>query len=465
MAIEYIEVRRKYNREIMGIIDGAKSVIWHSEYFGVGDFEIYALASAQNLQLLVEGNYISRPNDINIGVIENVEVVNNTIDGKMIVASGRFAKSILDRRHIYQLTGTVNTPTTLRGNVETNVRNLVKNNAINCPFDSRRNISFLELGASAGIPAIIVDSDGNATQKQVSYENLLDYSDSVLAEYDLSSRIILDDNGTRKFQYVCFKGIDRSVDNTDGNDPVIFSTEFDNLAESTYLYNSQNKKTAALIGGEGEGLERFYSVIDGSESGLERREMWVDASSIARTLDEDSLRELFPTGVFSGVYFRVSGTVYAKMVILDEARDTTLSALQSMFPSGSVSGTNFVVGGTTYATKVYATTDEYRLTDEGYVATSQAEGSKEDYQLTVNVYKTMLDAQGKQELSEMRIVESFDGVLNVTGGVWRLGEHYNIGDIVTVQDKEIGKYANVRITEITEVQDENGYSVTVTYQS
>lgn len=162
-------------------------------------------------------------------------------DGFMIVASGRFAKSILDRRQIYQLSGTSNTATILRGNVETNIRSLVSNNAINCPFDARRNISILRLGALANIPAIIVDENGNPAQKQVSYQNLLEYSDEVLEEYGMAARVGLNDD-TKNLEYIVYTGSDRSASNESGNEPVIFSAEFDNLTASEYMFDITPKK-------------------------------------------------------------------------------------------------------------------------------------------------------------------------------------------------------------------------------
>ena len=377
MAIEYIEIRNKEQRELIGIIDAAKSIIWHSVYYGVGDFEIYAIASERHLQLLQIGNYVTRPDDIEVGVIESVQITNNEQDGLMIVASGRFAKSILDRRHIYQLSGHTNTATILQGNVEQNIRNLVSANAINCTFDTRRNIAILKLGDLANIPKIIVDEQGQPTQKQVSYENLLEYSDKVLEEYELGATVMLDDD-TKELKYFVYEGTDRSVDNVQDINPVIFSYEYDNLTETNYQFNEAGKKTSALIGGEGEGLDRFYSIVHGTSTGLDRRETWVDASSINKKYKDDQ----------------------------DVEREYT------------------------------------------------------DAQ-----YKAMLDAQGKQELATLIPIETFDGTLNVTGGVWRLNEHYMLGDIVTVEDKNINKFANVRIVETTEAQDENGYSVDIAYRS
>lgn len=371
--IEYIEIRG-LNTNIIGIVDTAKSVIWHTVYFGVGDFEIYAPATPEIVALLKIGNFVTRPDNAEIGIIESINIADNVQDGTMIVASGRFAKSILDRRLIYNLSGTSNKATTLYGNVETEVREVVKNNAIACQFDSRRNISLLALGDLSNIPLRIVDSNGDSARKQVTYGNLLEYTDGVLSEYGLSATCVLSGG---KFRYTIFQGKNRSANNADGNAPVIFSREFDNLVSSEYLYDTTNEKNVALIGGEGEGINRFYSLVSKAESDLNRREIWVDASSITKTYkDENDVEQTY--------------------------------------------------------------TDEQ--------------------------YKSMLDAAGAQELAPLVATESFDGAIDITNGNYLYGRDFSIGDIVTVQNNNIGVYVNVRIREATEVQDENGYSVGVKYQ-
>jgi hypothetical protein len=282
--IEYIEIRGS-DTEIIGIVDVARSIIWRSVYFGVGDFEIYAQATPEILNLLKVGRYVTRTDNPEIGIIESIHVATNEQDGTMITASGRFAKSMLDRRIIYNLSGTSNAATILRGNVETAVREVIKNNAISCAFDSKRNIPLLVLGDVANIPLSIVDVNGNAATKQVTYENLLEYSDGVLEEYGLAATCKLI-NG--KFQYVVYRGNDRSVDNNSGNAPIIFSKDFDNLTASEYLYNAATEKNVALIGGAGEDVERFYSLVARSEAGLQRREIFIDASSINKKYKDES---------------------------------------------------------------------------------------------------------------------------------------------------------------------------------
>lgn len=371
--IDYVEIRDAETKTI-GIIDYAKSIIWHAVYFGVGDFEIYASATPEAVNLLLSGQYVTRPDNREIGIIEKIRIEYDIQDGRVIIASGRFVKSILDRRLIYKLSGKTNTATILSGNVETAVREVVKNNAIACGFDSKRNFVLLELGDMANIPLQIVDANGKAARKQVSYQNLLTYTDGVLEEYGIAATCILRGG---IFQYVVYSGTDRSKDNTSGNKPIVFSQEFDNLTSSSYEHDTTNEKNAALIGGEGEGVNRFYTMVETSANDLQRREIFVDASSVSKTYKDDNDEE-----------------------------------------------------------KTY--------TNEEYAA--------------------MLDTEAKQELSGLVEIETFDGVIDVTNGNYVFNRDFSLGDIVTVQDNEIGKHINVRIREAIETQDEDGYAVEVIYQ-
>ena len=372
--IEYVEIRAAASREIVGIIDTAKSIIWRSCYYEAGDFEIYVPCNAATVNLLVAGNYVTRPNDRNVGIIEKIEITFNEFDGRMIIATGRMAKSILDRRIIYRLTDNSVSPTILSGNVEHAARAVVYNNAIDCEFDSDRNIDALVLGAHSGNTKIIVDANGDPATKQVTYNNLLSWTDEFLREYEIGAYIGL--NNSLKLQYLCFEGVDRSVDNTDGNDPVIFSQDFDNLLSSDYIYSEEKYKNMALIGGEGEGTARFCSVLIPSLTGIERREMFINASTSSKTYKDDQ-------------------------------------------------------------------GDEQTLTDEEY--------------------NTQLQSIGAQDLAGAQITQSFDGTINVNNGVYKYKENFNLGDLVTVQDNEIGLYINTRIIEVIETQDENGYNITANY--
>lgn len=364
--IEYVEARNS-ELEVIGILDTAQSVIWHSVYYGVGDFQIY-INLTDALQIISEARYITRPDNDEVGVIESIIIADDIENGKMITIKGRFAKSLLDRRIIYNLSGTSNKATILKGNVETNVRSLVNNHAI-----ASRSLGILELGAVAGIDKIIVDENGTAAQKQVSFENLLDYTEAMLKEYAIASKVKL---GSKKLQYTVYEGADRSAGNTDGNQAIVFSKEYDNLTSSEYIYDASLEKNVALVGGEGEGVDRVCVII-GSQNGLQRKEVFVDASSLGK-----------------------------------------------------------------------------KYKDENDVERTYTDAE----------YKAMLKAHGHQVTSAMTVSEDFNGAIDITNGNWKYGVDVFLGDIVTVQDNEIGVYKNVRLGEVTEYQDQDGYAVEAVYQ-
>ena len=289
--INYVEIRDR-TRAAIGIIDNAKSIIWKSIYYGVGEFEIYVAATEKTIELLKEDFYVTRPDKNDIGIIERVNVTYNQQDGRMIVASGRLAKSILDRRHIYKLTGNSNSATILYGQVENEVREVVTNNAIACAFDSNRNIAELELGALKGYTERIVDSNGYSARKQTTYDNLLTYTDELLQEYAMGAKVVINKE-TKQLQYEVIKGIDRTIGNSAGNVPLIFSEDYDNLSSTNYDYDKTTLKNTALIGGEGEGTSRFYSLIASTETGIDRRETFIDASSISKKYTENEVEQTY----------------------------------------------------------------------------------------------------------------------------------------------------------------------------
>ena len=285
--IEYLEARNS-NREIIGILDDFQSIIWETNYYSTGAFEVYLRAVPQYINVLQIGNYVTRPDDENIGIIENINVEYSEEFGKMIAASGRFAKSILDRRIIYNASGNTTgklsiSPVISSGLVETAVRKLVTDHIISSP-QTARNISFITLGELQGITKKIVDESGKNTQVQTSFGNLLEYTDEMLHSYELGAKMVFD-RETLQLKYTVYEGKDRSRNNTQNNLPIIMSQEYDNFFSSKYEKNTTQIKNTALIGGEGEGADRFCTMIGTNAVGLNRREVWIDASAQSKTYE------------------------------------------------------------------------------------------------------------------------------------------------------------------------------------
>lgn len=441
--IDYVEIRDK-SLELLGLIDTAKSVIWETQYYGAGAFEIYVEATPQAIAMLQVGNFITRFENEGVGIIEAVEVVLVGGDGRMITASGRLAKSILDRRLITYINGNTGAQLSFSGNVEARARGLVQDNAIACYRDKKRtipytqrNISLLQLGALAGLPAV-------SELRQVANDNLLTYTDEFLQQHNYGAKLIRAGN---KLAYTVYSGIDRSIGNAAGNEPVIFSEDFDNLTGSNYALDETERKTFALIGGEGEGIERFYVERNASLADLERREVFVD-SSTARELYEDK---------FTGDGVEVidetddEGNVTKKHV--EGTRSFTLSHAATALRSVKVDGKDAV--WTFNASTGVVTFSVAPL--KGLEIIVQY--------IDDNEYREQLSQEGAQELATLVAAESFAGSIDLANSTFKFGVDFEIGDIVTVQDNGINKYINVRVIAAVEVQDDEGYQVNIEFEA
>lgn len=441
--IDYVEIRNA-QLELEGLIDTAKSIIWETQYFGAGAFEVYTAATPQAVALLKCGNFVTRVEDEGIGIIEAVSVVFNGQDGRMITASGRLAKSILDRRVIAYVNGNVNSATVFSGNVEQRARGLVQDNAIACYKDKKRtipyaarNISILRLGTLAGLTA-------TTESRQVNCENLLEYTDEFLRQYGYGAKMLLSGG---KLAYTVYSGEDRSVGNAAGNEPVIFSTDFDNLVGSNYAYDETARKTYALVGGEGEGSARFYTERNAAVSGLERRETFID-SSTARELYEDK--------------FVGDGVLVVDKV--DDEGNTTQAHYEgtSEFVLSHAATTlrKVTVGGNDAAWAFSASDNTIKFASPPPAGDEIVVQYVDD-----NEYSAQLSEEGAQELATLIAAEGFEGSIDLTNSSFVYGRDFGIGDVVTVQDNSINKYINVRVVAVPEVQDDNGYQINLEFEA
>lgn len=240
----------------IGIIDDASSVIWTKRYYERGDFEIYVRASVEAAEVLIEGNFVTRPDDDAIGIIEGIRITTSIEDGDYIIATGIMLDGITAQR-------VVNARTVVSGTVEKCIRTLITNNCINArPFPNFRLDENL-----AGIT--------DAHRAQYTGDNLYIAIVDICKAYGIGNRVVLGDDGA--FVYQLFRGIDRSESQTE-NPHVTFSAEFDNLANTEYMRDLAALKNYAYVAGEGEGSARkIATVAQGAPSGYALRELWVDA--------------------------------------------------------------------------------------------------------------------------------------------------------------------------------------------
>ena len=121
------------NRELEGIVESFEYLRWTRQYSQCGSFEIKAIATQENADLLKEGNIIWKNDDEEAGIIEHLEL--SQTEQEFITASGRFATSLLARRIVWQTE-------ILSGDLSACVEQLINNNLIN-PSDTARKMGTL----------------------------------------------------------------------------------------------------------------------------------------------------------------------------------------------------------------------------------------------------------------------------------------------------------------------------------
>lgn len=265
------------NFELQGIIEEYVSIIWHSSYSEVGDFELYLGATNKAVDLLRAGWYVVRSSDITVEngvvsyekvmIIKNIQITTDIENGNFLTVTGRELKYLLHQRIVWKQTN-------LTGKAENAIRRLVNENAI-APTDTKRVIPKLTLGALAGLTDTI--------DKQVTGEYLDEAISEICTTYNYGWDMVVI-NSTMVL--IVYAGVDRSYNQTE-RPYVVFSNDFENLYNTDYQLSTEGYANTTLIGGEGEGSQRIYATVNNSVSGLERYECFTDARDISQNKDTE----------------------------------------------------------------------------------------------------------------------------------------------------------------------------------
>lgn len=226
----------------IGTIETWVSLLWQEGYNTVGTFVIECQQTKEVAKLLKVGNYIGRGDFKTLCFIRSVEIRNH-----LIVANGHPAVNILGER--------VSTTVINNQNAEEAMRSLVANMS---PWEC------VEVGNLAGIT--------EKFERQISDKTILQYCEEISAEIDAGFEFRFD-KANKKLLFEIYKPVK--------NENLVFATKFGNLAEITYSETDNQFKNIAVVAGAGEGDARITVTVGNlAATGVERREMYVDARNI-----------------------------------------------------------------------------------------------------------------------------------------------------------------------------------------
>lgn len=262
------------NFEATDALDVFESIIWTDRYSSYGDFEGTFSSDEILSGKIKQDYYIISDESEHAMIIDDISLDTDVELGNHLIATGKSLESILSRRIIWS-------QTILNGSLQDGIEKLLNENVISPSIKERtiENFFFLKSEDEA-ITSLKV-------QAQFTGDNLYDAIKELCDNVDIGFKITF--NELNQFIFQLYAGVDRSYDQ-EKNPYVVFSPSFENIINSNYFNSKSLYKSVALVAGEGEGSARRTVVVgkvDGT--GLERRELFVDARDISSTVEDGTL--------------------------------------------------------------------------------------------------------------------------------------------------------------------------------
>lgn len=268
------------NFDSIDIFDTFRSFIWTERFNSAGDFEIEVPAELGYLDLLQGENYLWMKGRERQMIIESTEIKTDAEEGPFAIITGSSLESILKRRVIWG-------QTVLSGNFQNGIKKLLDENVISPSIAARKIPNFVfKATDDSNITSLTVDA-------QYYGDNLYEAIEELCKSHDIGFKIVI--NAFNQFEFSLYAGADRSYAQIT-NPYIVFSPKFENLISSSYLKSKTDYKNAAMVAGEQEDYEDdagnriianylrpIYNLSLDSSTGLDRREMFVDANDVSRT--------------------------------------------------------------------------------------------------------------------------------------------------------------------------------------
>lgn len=267
--------------DAIGEINQFTSLMWPDKFNGHATFELWAPITQENKELIKKGNILWCGGD-NAAIIEIIQSDVNDKGEKTYKVKGRTLEMLLTTRIVW---GTYSCSNKYSS---TAMYEIVNENCVN-PVKVARKIPFLECAEDEQI--------GKQITHQKTGGEVYEALTSLASDADIGFCVLFRPR-EKKLIFKVIEGVDRSIMPTSTFDvnPVIFSTDLEDILKSSYYTNDQDVKSVALVAGEGEGSER-KKVISGDDTseGFLRRELYVDARDLqSEVFNEDGSASSIP---------------------------------------------------------------------------------------------------------------------------------------------------------------------------
>lgn len=264
---------------LLGVIDEITSLIWTRRYWSAGDFKLLVPFTDRHAALISKGNLIMRRGDTEAAEMRYINIRRDTQGVEEIEVQGKFLTGWIGKRIICGQIAAQDTTQSI-------IRRIV-NETVVSPADPARRI-----------PNVLLESEEEDTGS-----GMIDYTSEAFANALLAIEAaakaaklgfkMRTDARAGKHYFTVYAG--RNLTAEQGVfSPCIFSPEFDNVTEQEFENSIENLKSTAYVGGE-ETVPRVVAEVGDGSSGLDREEVFVNATDITKVYRDASDTEITRT--------------------------------------------------------------------------------------------------------------------------------------------------------------------------
>ena len=227
-------------------------ISWDRKYYETGKFTLQIAASDYDPAMA----YVYSNDRPELGIVEQLKY---TDDDGMVVLSGFFAERILNRRCIYPM---------------------LKQSSTRSKFCA----DAVEAYPVDGVDIVIdtYDNTGDVATRQETGGQLDEVCHTMLQAEEKAYRCYVDYE-TGKLHFQIYQGVDRTQSQSENNF-VVFSPAWRNMKKLNVTSDNSNYYNYFIAGGQGEGADRAYVVIDLS-AGEPIRQKFLDMRDVEKAED------------------------------------------------------------------------------------------------------------------------------------------------------------------------------------
>ena len=258
-----------YDFERIGTIEHYISLSIERNYYQRSVLELDIEATARNIELLQKYNVLTTTTNINYGYIITHFAYTDNEDGEQIKVFAYSLNHLFDWR-------TITRQERRNGNVETVLKQFIAKQCIT-PTDNKRVMPRLVLADNSGIDI--------TTESTVTGKNLEEFAWEYCQKHEITIDVLMN-HATKQYEVYTWQG--RNLSEGVAENAVKFSKEFENVASIEFVHDDSELRTTAYVAGEGEGNARAIAVTNDNLSGLERKEIFIDARDLQSNYRDDN---------------------------------------------------------------------------------------------------------------------------------------------------------------------------------